>query len=130
MVTVPVTSDMIFPPRRCGADGRDASGARPFISPALDVVERVLDERPVVGFGGHGGLFQGSPVHRAVPALAPLPGLPDFRWRFGRPLPARLAPPPRGLLPRPSLDRSGGTGLQLRDLPAPAPRQPSARSPG
>src|SRR3954447_22600754 len=102
---------MPFPPRRCGPDGRDASGARPILSPVPDVVERVLDERPVVGFGRHDGLLRGPPVHRAVPALASLPDLPGFRRWPGRPVLARLSTPPCRLLPRPVLNDGGRNGL-------------------
>src|SRR3954452_11659090 len=78
-----------------------------------DVVERVLDERRVVGFGPYDSLLRGAPVHRAVPALAPLADLAPLR-RFARPVPARLPSPPARLLPCPVLDRSGGAVLQLR----------------
>ena len=97
--------------------------------PSPDVVERVLDERPVLGFGRHGGLPRGAPVDRAVPALAPLPGLPAFA-AVGRPVPARLAAPPRGLLPRPVLDRERRGRPAAPAQPAPAPRPSPARSPG
>src|SRR5919199_6953696 len=89
-------------------------GPRLTASSPTDVVERVLDERPVLGFGPYDGLLQGAPVHRAVPALAPLAGLPAFPRRLGRPGPARLPAPPGRLLPRPVLDRSGRNGLWLR----------------
>src|SRR5690242_11359869 len=100
--------------RDCGC--RNATEKRigsPVASSPPEVVERVLDERFVPGFGRYDGLLRGTPVYRAIPALAPLPGLPH---RPGRLLPARLPAPPHGLLPRPVLDRGGGNGLQLRHL--------------
>src|SRR6478609_3537926 len=67
--------------RRVHAAGPGPPG--PF-HPPPDVVERVLDERPVVGFGPYDSPLRWPPVHRAVPALAPLADLAGFRWRPGR----------------------------------------------
>src|SRR5690242_21268969 len=84
-------------------------------SPPSDVVERVLDERPVLGLRGDGSTVPRPAVDRTVPALAPLAGLPEFRWRLGRPGPARLPAPPGRLLPRPVLDHDGRNGPKLGD---------------
>src|SRR3954454_20727876 len=100
--------------RRATPSARSWSRATRIASPPPNVVERVLDERSVVGFGPYDSPLRGAPVHRAVPALAPLADLVGFRWRPGRLAATRLPAPAYRLLPRPVLDRSSGDGLQLR----------------